>query len=31
MNRFSYRVAGPRGLLLLQGFHLIEKLQHFNR
>jgi catalase len=23
--------AGPRGPLLLQDFHLIEKLQHFNR
>ena len=23
--------AGPRGALLLQDFHLIEKLQHFNR
>ena len=23
--------AGPRGQLLLQDFHLIEKLQHFNR
>ena len=23
--------AGPRGPILLQDFHLIEKLQHFNR
>lgn len=23
--------AGPRGPVLLQDFHLIEKLQHFNR
>ena len=23
--------AGPRGPLLLQDFHMIEKLQHFNR
>src|SRR5579863_10783013 len=23
--------AGPRGPLLLQDFHLVEKLQHFNR
>ena len=29
-RRSPEQPAGPRGPLLLQDFHLIEKLQHFN-